>query len=364
MRAMARTATATQALVELKAVEAPIRFRHGGARSGDAACRRAGAARRRVRRRGRSDVAGAARSQTRRRAHHRQRHASKSAPRSTASRTSSPAASPSGRASDGQRGRVARHRSAAARQPGALALPVAPARATATRAGNAVTRSGRRNASAGRRLANPQPHQRHAGAGAQRRTLHPVPHAGRPDRAAGRRRRRRQCGEEPYRPQARRDRDAEGARRHRRPGVRDLSLAGAAAVGDWRPRSGSCSARFCRSSIAGAVRRDHPAADRAGAASAPNWRWRSVYGLLTALAFALWPLGRAHDVPVVGAVSRRRVAAAGAGRAGATSSLGAGGRALLAAIAVVLSYDRKIALIFIGAAAAVFVRAAARRAAG
>ena len=32
-----------------------------------------------------------------------------------------------------------------------------------------------------------------------------------------------------------------------------------------------------------------------------------VYGLLTALAFALWPLGRAHDVPV-GALFRDAVA--------------------------------------------------------
>ena len=29
-----------------------------------------------------------------------------------------------------------------------------------------------------------------------------------------------------------------------------------------------------------------------------NWRCRFVYGLLTALAFGLWPLGRVHDVPV------------------------------------------------------------------
>ena len=33
-----------------------------------------------------------------------------------------------------------------------------------------------------------------------------------------------------------------------------------------------------------------------------------VYGLLTALAFALWPLGRAHDVPV-SALFREAVAA-------------------------------------------------------
>ena len=77
------------------------------------------------------------------------------------------------------------------------------------------------------------------------------------------------------------------------------------------------------------------------------------YGLLTALAFALWPLGRAHDVPVSAlfrdAVSpgrrwpRRRYVVA--------SALVV---ALLAIIAVMLSYDRKIAAIFIASAAAVF----------
>jgi putative ABC transport system permease protein len=78
------------------------------------------------------------------------------------------------------------------------------------------------------------------------------------------------------------------------------------------------------------------------------------YGLLTALAFALWPLGRAHDVPVSelfrDAVAperswprRRYVFATGV-------VIGA-----LAAAAVLLAYDRKIAAIFVGAAAVVFV---------
>ena len=78
------------------------------------------------------------------------------------------------------------------------------------------------------------------------------------------------------------------------------------------------------------------------------------YGLLTALAFALWPLGRAHDVPVSelfrDAVApghswprRRYVVATGVVIAA------------LAAAAVLLAYDRKIAAIFVGAAAAVFV---------
>ena len=132
-------------------------------------------------------------------------------------------------ARDRQRSGVARHRSAAAGQPGALALSAAlagrqrPRRCRRHRCG--------RHATARCRLGDPQPHQRLAGAGAQRRALHPISHAGRADRAAGRRRRRRQRGEEPSRPQARRDRDVEGAGRNRRPRVRDLSVAGDAAVG-------------------------------------------------------------------------------------------------------------------------------------
>ncbi len=79
-----------------------------------------------------------------------------------------------------------------------------------------------------------------------------------------------------------------------------------------------------------------------------------VYGVLTALAFALWPLGRAHDVPPtalfrdeIGAPSRlprlRYV--------GATAVT----VALLAGLAVVLAYERRIAVIYVCAAAASFV---------
>jgi putative ABC transport system permease protein len=78
-----------------------------------------------------------------------------------------------------------------------------------------------------------------------------------------------------------------------------------------------------------------------------------LYGLLTALAFAFWPLGRAHDVPVSAlfrdeVAPQRRVPRAryivGAGMA----------VAVLAAAAVALAYDRRLAAIFVGAAAAVF----------
>ena len=49
--------------------------------------------------------------------------------------------------------------------------------------------------------------------------------------------------------------------------------------------------------IVGVVRRHHSAADRAGAAFG-ELALALLYGLLTALAFAVWPLGRAQDVPV------------------------------------------------------------------
>jgi putative ABC transport system permease protein len=78
-----------------------------------------------------------------------------------------------------------------------------------------------------------------------------------------------------------------------------------------------------------------------------------VYGLLTALAFALWPLGRVHDVPVATLfrettgnewhLPRRRYL-----------FMMAVVIALLIAVAVGLAYDRRVALIFIGASAAVF----------
>jgi putative ABC transport system permease protein len=79
-----------------------------------------------------------------------------------------------------------------------------------------------------------------------------------------------------------------------------------------------------------------------------------VYGLLTALAFALWPLGRGHDVPVSalfrdGVAPERRWPRARYVAATAVTV------ALLAGLAVALAFDRRIAAIFIAAAAAVFI---------
>jgi putative ABC transport system permease protein len=79
-----------------------------------------------------------------------------------------------------------------------------------------------------------------------------------------------------------------------------------------------------------------------------------VYGLLTALAFALWPLGRAHDVPVSALFRdlvaperrwpRRRYLIATALVVG-----------LLAMLAIMLAYDRRIAMYFVATAGGVFV---------
>jgi putative ABC transport system permease protein len=78
-----------------------------------------------------------------------------------------------------------------------------------------------------------------------------------------------------------------------------------------------------------------------------------VYGLLTALAFTLWPLGRAHDIPVA-ALFRDEVAPARRAPRTRYLAASAAGIAVLAGLAVVLAYDRRVALIFVIAAAGVF----------
>ncbi|HEY4746904.1 MAG TPA: hypothetical protein VIH38_05045, partial [Steroidobacteraceae bacterium] len=79
-----------------------------------------------------------------------------------------------------------------------------------------------------------------------------------------------------------------------------------------------------------------------------------LYGLLTAAAFAMWPLGRAHDVPV-SALFRDEVANERHWPRRpyivATALVGCA----LASVAVELAYDRRIAAIFVAAAVAVFV---------
>jgi putative ABC transport system permease protein len=80
----------------------------------------------------------------------------------------------------------------------------------------------------------------------------------------------------------------------------------------------------------------------------------AAYGLLTAFAFSLWPLGRAHDVPVSALFRddvapqrrfpRRRYIVA--------TTLAV---LVLAALALALAYDRRVAAIFVAAAAATFL---------
>ncbi|TMJ03030.1 MAG: FtsX-like permease family protein [Alphaproteobacteria bacterium] len=79
-----------------------------------------------------------------------------------------------------------------------------------------------------------------------------------------------------------------------------------------------------------------------------------LYGFLTALAFALWPLGRAHDVPV-SALYRDAVAPERRVPRKRYVALTTLVVAALAGLAVLLAYDRRIAAIFVAAAACVFV---------
>ncbi len=88
--------------------------------------------------------------------------------------------------------------------------------------------------------------------------------------------------------------------------------------------------------------------------SASGLALAALYGLLTATAFTLWPLGRAHDVPV-SALFRDEVAPERRIPRKRYVALTALTVALLAGLAIALAYDRWIATIFVGAAAAVFI---------
>ena len=79
-----------------------------------------------------------------------------------------------------------------------------------------------------------------------------------------------------------------------------------------------------------------------------------LYGLLTAVAFTLWPLGRSHDVPV-SALFRDQVAAQARWPRRRYVVATAIVVVALAGLAVALAYDRRVAAIFVGAAAAVFL---------
>jgi len=78
-----------------------------------------------------------------------------------------------------------------------------------------------------------------------------------------------------------------------------------------------------------------------------------VYGLLTALAFGLWPLGRVHDVPVA-ALFREEVAREWHRPRWSYLALMAVVIALLIAVAIGLAYDKRVAAVFVASSAAVF----------
>ena len=78
-----------------------------------------------------------------------------------------------------------------------------------------------------------------------------------------------------------------------------------------------------------------------------------IYGLLTALAFGLWPLGRVHDVPVA-ALFREEVAREWHRPRWSYLVLMAVVVALLIAVAIGLAYDKRVAAIFVASSIAVF----------
>ncbi|WP_315781276.1 MULTISPECIES: ABC transporter permease [unclassified Bradyrhizobium] len=79
-----------------------------------------------------------------------------------------------------------------------------------------------------------------------------------------------------------------------------------------------------------------------------------LYGLLTALAFGLWPLGRVRDVPVA-ALFREAVIAEWHRPRWSYLALISATVVLLIAVVIGLSYDKRIAAVFVVAAALVFV---------
>src|ERR1700680_1088775 len=78
-----------------------------------------------------------------------------------------------------------------------------------------------------------------------------------------------------------------------------------------------------------------------------------VYGLLTALAFGLWPLGRVHDVPVA-ALFREAVSSEWHRPRWRYLALMAVVIALLITVVVGLAYDKRVAAVFVASSIAVF----------
>ncbi len=79
-----------------------------------------------------------------------------------------------------------------------------------------------------------------------------------------------------------------------------------------------------------------------------------LYGLLTALAFGLWPLGRVHDVPVA-ALFRDMVTSEWHWPRPAYLALMAAVIALLVSVVIGLAYDKRVAAVFVASSVVVFV---------
>jgi putative ABC transport system permease protein len=79
-----------------------------------------------------------------------------------------------------------------------------------------------------------------------------------------------------------------------------------------------------------------------------------IYGLLTALVFALWPLGRAHDISV-SMLFRDQIATERRWPRRRYVIASAVVAAALAALAIVTTYDHRIAAIFVASAIGIFV---------
>jgi putative ABC transport system permease protein len=79
-----------------------------------------------------------------------------------------------------------------------------------------------------------------------------------------------------------------------------------------------------------------------------------LYGLLTALAFGLWPLGRVHDVPVA-ALFRDAVSNEWHWPRPRYLALMAAVITILVAVVISLSYDKRVAAVFVVSAVVVFV---------
>ena len=214
MRAMARRPDGSeQALVEVKGVDAAYPL------VGRVCALRRHVARRchppRARCRHRSDPARAARPQGRRPPLARQDRRCRSAPPSRPSPTSSPSASPSARACSSRSRRCS---APGLIDPGSLvgwryALKLDGGAGETDRGLVELPRARQAGAARGR-LHRARPARSFAAGVAHARAAAPVPDAGRPHRAAGRRRRRRQCGRHLHRPPPQGDRRLQEPRRH------------------------------------------------------------------------------------------------------------------------------------------------------